>query len=132
MRSVRVAAAASSVRMVRALLRRELAHLPPEVCDDAALVVTELLCNALEHGGRLEDGTLEVRWDVLPEGVKIAVVDGGGSSVPTVRESSLTATVGRGLSIVSRLVSRWGVERHPGQTLVWAIVPLAESARMCG
>ncbi|WP_049751530.1 ATP-binding protein [Acidothermus cellulolyticus] len=129
--SVRVPATAASVRGVRALLRRELADLPTSVRDDVVLVASELFCNALQHGRRLDDGMLEVCWDVTPDGVQLAVVDGGGPTLPAVQDVGTTATAGRGLSIVARLVSRWGVDRQPGRTMVWAIVPIQQPERVC-
>ena len=64
--------------------------------------------------------------------VKLAVSDGGGSTVPVESEPTNWAVGGRGLGIVARLSRRWGVsagENDPGddgsgETTVWAEVPL--------
>lgn len=124
MGSVRVAATPASVAAVRSVLRHDLAILPDPVREDAELVVSELLGNAMRHGRSLGDGNLAVSWGVREHGVEISVTDGGSSTFPLAGDPSPTATGGRGLSIVSRVAARWGAERHDAGTTVWAIVPL--------
>lgn len=124
MGSVRVAATPSSVGAVRLVLRRELAVLPDPVREDAELVVSELLGNAMRHGKSLGDGNLAVSWGVGDKGVEIAVTDGGGPTLPVVADPGPTETTGRGLSIVSRVAAQWGVERHESETTVWAVVSM--------
>ncbi len=100
-----------------------------EAIDDAAIVITELVTNAIKHGSPLPGRWLQVTWDMDTESVEIAVSDGGGSGTrPRANRPSLTAMGGRGLEIVDSLCDRWGV-RPPGTT-VWAILaaPAAHSA----
>jgi serine phosphatase RsbU (regulator of sigma subunit)/anti-sigma regulatory factor (Ser/Thr protein kinase) len=85
------------------------------LADDAALVMSELVTNAVLHGG----GCTGV--DVLPagDGLRIEVRD--ASRVPPVlshaSEASLT---GRGLRLVSRLAAGWGAKAEDGGKVVWA------------
>lgn len=124
MHTIRVPAVASGAAALRSAIRSDLAVLPPDVVEDAALIGTELLGNALRHARSLDDGTFTVSWGVGDVGLEIAVTDGGGTSTPHVATAGPTATSGRGLSIVEQLAADWGVEHHGRQTTVWAIVPL--------
>lgn len=124
MGSVRVTATPASVGAVRSELRRDLAVLPAPVREDAELVLTELLGNAMRHGRALRDGSLAVSWVVGEIGVEIAVTDGSGPTLPVVIDAAPTQIGGRGLSIVSTLAASWGVDRRDAETTVWAIVPV--------
>ncbi len=126
---VRVPSAPASVARVRKLLRRDLASLPAETREEAAIVASELVCNAVRHGSGLEDGKVAVQWAIGERGVEITVTDGGGPSVPAMRVAPPTATWGRGLSIVAQLTSGWGVDRVAGRTTVWAVIPVPEQRR---
>jgi anti-sigma regulatory factor (Ser/Thr protein kinase) len=98
--------------------------------DDASLVLSELISNALRHATPLSDGTapggtVKVSWDLDSESVVVAVSDGGGQSVPRVHESTGSSLGGRGLGIVARLSRRWGVRTGDGgETTVWAQLPV--------
>jgi serine/threonine-protein kinase RsbW len=122
--SVRVAPTPASVGYLRTVLRDDLAVLPERVREEVALVASELLGNAVRHAKALDDGQLAIDWGVGEYGVEIAVTDGGGSTLPVVREPGPTETRGRGLSIVASLAARWGVEQHGSGTTVWAVVPV--------
>jgi serine/threonine-protein kinase RsbW len=124
MRTVHIPAMAPGPAQMRMILREDLAVLPPAVTEDAAVVVTELLGNALRHARALDDGTFAVSWGVGDLGLEISVTDGGSRTAPHVEDAALTATHGRGLSIVEHLTARWGVEHDGLQTTVWAIVPV--------
>jgi anti-sigma regulatory factor (Ser/Thr protein kinase) len=116
--------APSSVGLARRRLSDELAehHVARTTVDDAALVLSEILSNALKHARPLESGHVEVSWDVLLDGtVCLAVTDGGSTTRPVVGRPSVSALGGRGLGIVAALASEWGVDGPvPGTTTVWA------------
>jgi anti-sigma regulatory factor (Ser/Thr protein kinase) len=116
--------APSSVGLARRRLSDELSehHVPRTTVDDAALVLSEILSNALKHARPLDSGHVEVSWDVLLDGtVRIAVTDGGSMTRPVVSRPSVSALGGRGLGIVAALASDWGVDGPvPGTTTVWA------------
>jgi DNA-binding response OmpR family regulator len=90
-----------------------------DLLDDAALVVSELVTNAVRHAG---SASLMV-VNRLEGGIRIEVRDDGpGSPVPEPPESH--AERGRGLMIVSALATAWGVESGESSKTVW--VELAE------
>jgi anti-sigma regulatory factor (Ser/Thr protein kinase) len=98
---------------------------------DAALVISELLSNALRHAGPLPGAGLRVAWDLDPGSVRISVSDGGGPTRPVLGQPTLTTTGGRGLRIVAKLARRWGTLRDDEGTTVWAevlFVPLGTVA----
>jgi hypothetical protein len=64
--------------------------------DDAAIVVTELLTNAIRHASPLSGWWLQVTWDLEDESVEIAVSD-GGSYTAAGQPSSAVTLGGRGL-----------------------------------
>ncbi|KAA6224273.1 ATP-binding protein [Streptomyces albofaciens JCM 4342] len=108
-RSVRLA----RYRMARLLWEWGYGHL----VDDAELVVSELLTNAITHGrvpGRLVRVHLTVGKDVL----RLSVSDARGELRPCVREPGDDASGGLGLVLVQELAMRWGVrDREVGKTV---------------
>lgn len=116
----------ASVRAARERLRKELgSRCPASRMEDARLVVSELVANALRHARPLDDHTIAVGWSVRPDVLRLTVTDGGSpSSVPAPRRPGDLATGGRGLKIVQSLVQRWGVESQEASTTVWAELAL--------
>jgi anti-sigma regulatory factor (Ser/Thr protein kinase) len=92
----------------------------PAVCEDAALIVSELVGNALRHGRALADGRVRVGWQFARDGLRIEVTDGGGAGHPTRRDAHTLAPSGRGLEIVGALSERWGYDADGSGTTVWA------------
>lgn len=89
---------------------------PEPLVDDAALVVTELLTNAVLHGA--PPVTLRVRH--LDRRVRVEVEDTGRNMPVTVRHST-DAMTGRGLPLVAALSASWGVDANrDGSKSVWA------------
>ncbi|MGY1605216.1 ATP-binding protein [Geodermatophilus sp. SYSU D00815] len=88
----------------------------PHDRDDAALLVTELVSNVVDHVGGEVSMTLELQ---LSDGwLRISVAD--GSSVrPVVRELDTGHPRGRGLRLVQGIADRWGSEDHDGGKRVW-------------
>ncbi|RJK94837.1 ATP-binding protein [Vallicoccus soli] len=115
---------ASSVGAARRELSSELRarHVPEHVVDDAVLVLSEILSNALKHARPLPSGRLRVRWTTTPRSVQVAVTDGGAPTRPHAGTSTMSATGGRGLGIVDDLASDWGVLDEAGTITVWAVV----------
>ena len=84
--------------------------------DDAALLVTELVANVIDHVR--EEAGLTLELAVSDGWLRIAVVD--GSSVrPVVRELAEEQPRGRGLLLVKAIADRWGSEDHRGGKRVW-------------
>lgn len=87
-----------------------LAHL-----DDAQLLVSELVTNAVRHGGP----PIEVEVRCAPgQGVHVRVRDGGAGR-PLLRDPGLHDDGGRGLPLVEALSDAWGVQPLPAGKQVW-------------
>ena len=121
--------AAASVGVARRRLVSDL--IAAGVCDsavcDVALVISELLSNALRHAVPLPGSKIRVAWRIDPGSVQVSVGDGGGPTVPELGEPTQAATGGRGLRIVEKLSSRWGTSTGEEGTTVWAEVPVREA-----
>jgi anti-sigma regulatory factor (Ser/Thr protein kinase) len=117
---------ASSVGVARRHLVSDLieAGVCASAITDAALVISELLSNALRHAQPLSGSGLRVAWDLDAESVRVSVGDGGGPTRPEPSEPTPTMTGGRGLRIVARLSRRWGTLCDDDGTTVWAEVPV--------
>nr|WP_239071368.1 ATP-binding protein [Amycolatopsis sp. SID8362] len=94
------------------------------VVDDAQLLVTELVTNALRHGG----GRPLLRLAVAGGQLRIEVFD--DDPAPPVRRPA-GADGGWGLALVERLSSAWGSARHGRGKVVWCSLPAA-SAELAG
>jgi anti-sigma regulatory factor (Ser/Thr protein kinase) len=93
----------------RALVRETLTGWQtPVLIDDVVLVVSELLGNAVIHGGPPILLTLRAEHGVLSG----AVTD-RGPGWPTIRAACTDREHGRGLRIVAALTDGWGVEPVP-------------------
>lgn len=115
---------ASSVGVARRHLVSDLieAGVCAPAVTDAALVISELLSNALQHAGPLPGAGVRVVWDLDEGAVRISVSDGGGTTEPELGQPTPTTTGGRGLRIVARLSRRWGTQCDDEGTTVWAEV----------
>ena len=56
-----------------------------EIIDEAEIVVSELVANAIRHARALPDGTVRVHWKVKNGAVEVEVSDGGGPTDPASR-----------------------------------------------
>lgn len=82
---------------------------------DVALVVTELVANAVRHAGT----DIVLRLVPLADGIRLEVTD--GSTRPLRRTVASTQDEGgRGLQLVDALATRYGVEADPAGKRVWA------------
>ena len=86
-----------------------------DLTSAGALLVTELVTNAILHARTMIQVILERREDV----VRVEVRDGSPIR-PALRNHGLDATTGRGLALVSRLAQSWGVDVGAAGKVVWA------------
>ncbi len=88
-----------------------------EATADLEVVLSELITNAIVHGGRPS----RVRCRLLDPGYIEVAVDDDGPGTPEVQEGDDRSSGGRGLAIVQALAASWGVDVRPddGKT-VWA------------
>jgi anti-sigma regulatory factor (Ser/Thr protein kinase) len=119
----------SSVAVARRRLAADLvsAGIYESVVCDAALVVSELLSNAIRHAAPLPGSRIRVTWTLNDDALRVAVSDAGSGPLPRVTQAPAPAAApgGRGLGIVDSLSDRWGVLRDDGETTVWAVLPAA-------
>lgn len=76
-----------------------------EDCHTVSLLVSELVTNALVHGGSAAAVEVQRRDDVI----RVTVRDANGSRLPQLRTPGPQEEGGRGLRLVSALTDRWGV-----------------------
>jgi serine/threonine-protein kinase RsbW len=121
-RTIRVLWSPASVAEVRKAVVEDLhaRNVPPSVVDEAEIVVSELVSNAIRHARPLVDGTLRVHWKVKAGVVEVEVTDGGGDSTPRPAPRTIWAPSGRGLRIVRSLAHEWGVTEDRNGSTVWA------------
>lgn len=84
------------------------------VIDDALIVISEMIANAVSHGVPTSDGTIEISWSINDGLLELSVYDAGmGGSLKPIDfdEDSLS---GRGLSIINRVADRWWVDMSQG------------------
>jgi anti-sigma regulatory factor (Ser/Thr protein kinase) len=101
-------------------------QLPDETVERAALVVSELVTNAVRHAGTDVRLQLEVALGEL----RVSVADGHPGLPAIGGAEDGTAEGGRGLRLVEAYSGAWGVEPTAGGKVVWARLPVeAGSAR---
>lgn len=107
---------ALSARRARRLLTDYLvrAGLRAGLIQDAALIVSELVTNSVDHGRPHEGDGIEVSWDLSPVRLLVSVHDAGGGGVPVAGQVEPHAPRGRGLAIVGALCARWWVDQVDG------------------
>lgn len=105
----------SSPRVARRFVTEKLSEWGLDhLADDAALLTTELVTNAVVHAHS---------WAILRVGrsrslVHIEVVDGGAGAL-VMRQPDLESGGGRGLGLVAALSSTWGTLRDDRGKVVW-------------
>jgi anti-sigma regulatory factor (Ser/Thr protein kinase) len=116
--------APSSVSVARKRLSSELvaSGVYESVVDDATVIVSELISNALRHARPLPSGQVRVCWARRGDLLELEVSDGGASTEPRRGPGTLSSLGGRGLGIVEALAEGWGVRHEDGATTVWAIL----------
>jgi serine/threonine-protein kinase RsbW len=121
-RTVRMPSSAQAVQHIRRALVDDLQDLDvsSDVVDEAEIVISELMGNAIRHARPLLDGMVRVRWKVKSGVVEVEVSDGGGPSAPRPAPPALWSTSGRGLRIVRSLAHEWGVTEDKHGRTVWA------------
>jgi anti-sigma regulatory factor (Ser/Thr protein kinase) len=121
---VHLPCAPASVALARRALSDELraAGVFDNAVSDAALVISELLSNAILHAYPLPGERLQVAWAVDGSSVEVAVSDGGSATVPHTGHPSPSSVSGRGLSIVEHLCLTWGVRTDEIGLTVWAVL----------
>jgi anti-sigma regulatory factor (Ser/Thr protein kinase) len=90
--------------------------------EELRLMVSELITNSVVHSGLEAEDSIVMMVNVLPERIRVEVVDHGRH--PPIVSQSQRENHGRGLFIIDRLADRWGTERG-SENKVWAELPLS-------
>jgi len=106
--------ATGAPRDARRAVRRLCAdHMQAELLDDAELMVSELVSNAILHG----EGNISLRASLDEDRLFVEVIDEGSGFERALRRKDFEQVGEWGLEIVEAASSRWGV--HEGTTHVW-------------
>jgi anti-sigma regulatory factor (Ser/Thr protein kinase) len=112
----------SSAAQARLFLDRVRDELDSDVFENARLLTSELVANAIEHVS--EEGDLEVRITLGGGVLRIEVLDPGPGFEPPPRPRD--SDRGWGLHFTERLASRWAAD-YEGRARVWFELSLTES-----
>jgi hypothetical protein len=110
-----------AVPLAPAAARAALAALLPVwglsgLAEDARLLVSELVTDAVQHASRTD--SLEL--DLLAHGARLRIALADGSAVrPVIRELTGDVPSGRGMVIIAQVAAAWGVEGYRGGKRVW-------------
>ncbi|MFI9819008.1 SpoIIE family protein phosphatase [Streptomyces sp. NPDC052013] len=101
-------------------------HLTARTVEDATLIASELVTNAVVHAGT--DVQLTCRLEDDTGALVVEVADRYPSSAPRDGEADTAAAqepgeFGRGLRLVAALSDAWGITYRPGTKTVWARLP---------
>jgi anti-sigma regulatory factor (Ser/Thr protein kinase) len=99
--------AVSSVPAARSFLEQICGHarLPSLVAENVVLLISELVSNAVLHGS----GPSVIDVTVEPGHIRVAVHDEGQGAPQIQRHAPVDADHGRGLFLVEKLSTRWGI-----------------------
>ena len=86
-------------------------HVERDSLHSLDLLVTELVTNAVRHGGAREEDTVTLYMAVAPDRVRVEVCDPGPGF--ELDDPQPYGEGGYGLFLVEQLASRWGIEREP-------------------
>ncbi|WP_405136945.1 ATP-binding protein [Nocardia sp. NBC_01388] len=104
---------------IREAVRELLAPDTGVIVEDAVLVVDEMVANAHEHGSPPRHCRLSLQAGETR--LRVEVEDSGAGD-PHIRTPDLAG--GRGMIVIDRIATAWGVIHYSGFKTVWAELPL--------
>ncbi len=94
----------------RAVVNDEIARaVSAKILEDATLLVSELVANAVRHAPRAGTAEVELRLKVDPRRVRVVVSDPGAGFAAEPRLPTASESSGWGLYLVDRIADRWGI-----------------------
>ncbi|MBA2505727.1 MAG: ATP-binding protein [Thermoleophilaceae bacterium] len=105
--------------------------LSPECHEDIRLLVTEIVGNAVRHGGMTRRSSVELCLDVRGDCVRVEICDSGPGFKPPTEIQFSADDSGWGLYLLNQLTTDWGVERDHGAR-VWFELPVTGSGVLTG
>ena len=96
--------------LARCFLHQNRDGLPQALIENAELLTSELVTNAVLHG----QPPIAMELAVTPTTLDVAI-DDGGPNLPVLDTSAVSGTQphGRGLQIVDTIANQWGVQKGP-------------------
>lgn len=116
---------ATAPAIARRYLRELGARMPEELLEDAVVLVSEVVTNAVRHG--LPEIGFQIQVSDLPPTIRVRVVDRGEVVALRVSPAEPDQLGGRGLLVLEALASAWGTVSNdppPGKA-VWFEMTLA-------
>jgi len=104
----------ASAGAARRWLNAALADCAEDEVEDAALLLTELVTNAVLHA----QTQVDVSVGVANGRIRVEVSD-ASPVLPAAKGYGTDAATGRGLRLVDSLAERWGIAPVPGGKVVW-------------
>lgn len=95
-------------------MRAACASYHPDLVEDAVLLVSEVVTNAVKYG----KAPVRLSIDCGPAGIVVAVED-GNPALPRPRRNDHRRHSGRGLVLLQRLATDWGVRLTDRGKQVW-------------
>lgn len=96
------------------------AWLPPALRSVVPLLLTELVTNAVRHGGASSGSKVGLTVNAYGGGLRVGVTDSGDGFEWRGRDTNWQAEEGGyGLVLVDQMAARWGIDRRGGSTTVW-------------
>jgi anti-sigma regulatory factor (Ser/Thr protein kinase) len=117
---------AGSARAARRAVAEVLSSwgLPAYAVDDAVLIVSELVANAVLHAR--DEAALELEITFGGAWLRVSVSDGSAVR-PSARAAERNHENGRGMAIIDALSDRWGVEGRGRGKRIWFEVDLGRT-----
>jgi anti-sigma regulatory factor (Ser/Thr protein kinase) len=112
----------------RRFVRESVGPVPRRIIDDAVLLTSELVTNAVRHAGLDEQDEIEVKVSVDTRVLRVTVRDPGPGFDPEAVVRRRSDDGGWGLDLLRRLSSRWGVDRGSAGTDVWFEIDLPDGS----
>jgi anti-sigma regulatory factor (Ser/Thr protein kinase) len=117
--SIALQPTAHSLRAARGFADQLVADHDVRFRETVVLLVSELVSNAVQHGGpHGRDARVGLMVDEHEAGVRVEVTDAGGGD-PRPGDGAIDRPSGRGLLLVEALASRWGCKRMAVGKTVW-------------
>jgi anti-sigma regulatory factor (Ser/Thr protein kinase) len=95
-------------------------HVAESACDNARLLVSELVTNCVQHGHLAADAPVRIRAYLSDGVLRVEVRDPGQDGLVR-RRKPIPAAGGYGLHLLDLLAASWGV--NTGGTQVWFELP---------
>jgi anti-sigma regulatory factor (Ser/Thr protein kinase) len=102
--------------------------LPRSLQHDLSLLVTELVTNAVRHGGAADDRPVQVELRRQADRIRVEVVGPGTAFEPPASPTNGDSSGGWGLFLVDQIAERWGVRPARSGTCVWFELPAGLTA----